>query len=85
MNNFPKISGNYNFDLPKVSEGTEADHFKLPKIRKMAEVICPRLVKMTITLLNLIKTQRLNFMTEKTIINASKIASYLLILCYQCF
>ena len=65
---------NYNCDLPKVSTATEADNFKLSKIYKMTEVTWPKLVKTTITLLIFTKTQRINFMTEKTIVKVSKIA-----------
>ena len=51
---------------------------ELPKIsRKITIVTFPKLVKMTIILLTLTKTQRLYFMTEKTIVKASKIDSSL--------
>lgn len=75
MNDLLNISGNYNPDLLKVSKKTEEDSFKLHKIRKMTKVTCPKLIKATIILLTLTKTQRLNFMAKKTIINASKIAA----------
>lgn len=75
MNDLLNVSGNYNPDLLKVSKETEEDNFKLHKIRKMTKVTCPKLIKATIILLTLTKTQRLNFMAKKTIINASKIAA----------
>ena len=52
MYKLPKVSENYNCDLPKVSNLTIADNFYLPRVTKMIKVTCPKLVKVASDLLD---------------------------------
>ena len=53
MHDLPKPRQNHNCDLPEFIKITVMDNFDLPRIKKMTQVTCPKLIIVTSNLLYL--------------------------------